>query len=80
MLFAVTTKLSTKGHVLIPKVLRQEKKLEAGADFEVLTTVQGDIILRRMRRPKNSLVQHMRRLRDLRFERRDDPIPPPVKL
>ena len=76
----MTTKLSTKSHVLIPKAVRQEKKLEAGDDFEVLTTVREDIILRRMRRPKNSLVQHMRRLRDLEFERRDDPIPSPVEL
>ena len=72
----MTTKLSTNGHVLIPKALRQEKKLVAGDDFEVLTTVRGDIILRRVRRSKHSLVQHLRRLKDLGFERRDDPIPP----
>jgi AbrB family looped-hinge helix DNA binding protein len=76
----VTTKLSAKGHVLIPKAVRQEKRLEAGDDFEVLTTIRGDIVLRRMRRPRKSLAQHMRGLKGLILPNRDDPMPRPIEL
>jgi bifunctional DNA-binding transcriptional regulator/antitoxin component of YhaV-PrlF toxin-antitoxin module len=66
--------------VLIPKAVRQHNKLEAGDDFEVLTTIRGDIILRRMRRPTRSLAHHMRGLKGLIFPDRDDPMPRPIEL
>jgi len=76
----VTTKLTAKGHVLIPKAVRQKEKLEAGDDFIVLTTINGDILLRRARRPRKSIVAHMRRLTGLKIERNAERLPRPIEL
>ncbi|MBI2928476.1 MAG: AbrB/MazE/SpoVT family DNA-binding domain-containing protein [Verrucomicrobia bacterium] len=76
----MTTTLTATGKVLIPKTVRQGQKLRPGDGFEVLTTVNGDIILRRVRRPGRSLRSHMRGLRGLNLAREDFPLGLPVEL
>lgn len=76
----MTTKLSTNGHIFIPKAVREEKCLSPGDGFDILTTIRGEIILRPLRRPKSSLREHMRRMRHLALKRQDEPLTPPPAL
>ena len=58
----MTTVLSSKGQVVIPGEVRQRLRLQSGADLIVLTTISGDIVLRPVRKPRRSLVSHLRGL------------------
>jgi AbrB family looped-hinge helix DNA binding protein len=66
----VTTTISSKGQVVIPLPVRQRHKRQAGDDLLLFELSNGDIVLRRVRAPKKSLVWHLRRLRGLRIPRR----------
>lgn len=66
----MTTTISNKGQVVIPRPVRERHKFRAGDDFLLFELSNGDIMLRRVRQPKKSLAWHFRRLRGLTFERR----------
>ena len=63
------TTISSKGQVVIPLPVRERQKLRAGDDFQLFELSNGDIILRRVRAPKKSLVWHLRQLRGLDLKR-----------
>jgi AbrB family looped-hinge helix DNA binding protein len=65
----VTTTISSKGQVVIPRPVRERHKLHAGDDLILLELSNGDILLRHARKPKHSLVWHLRRLRGLDLKR-----------
>jgi AbrB family looped-hinge helix DNA binding protein len=65
----VTTTISSKGQVVIPLPIRERQHIHAGDDFLLFELSNGDILLRRARRPKKSLVWHLRQMRGLRIER-----------
>ena len=65
----MTTTISSKGQVVIPLPVRERQKLRAGDDFQLFELSNGDIILRRVRAPKKSLVWHLRQLRGLQIPR-----------
>ncbi len=66
----MTTTISSKGQVVIPRPIRERHKFRAGDDFLLFELANGDIMLRRVRSPKQSLAWHFRRLRGLTLERR----------
>ena len=57
---------------MIPRPVRERQRIEPGDDFLLFELSNGDILLRRARRPKKSLTWHLRRLRGLRIERKAD--------
>ena len=59
----MTTTISSKGQVVIPQPVRDRHHLKAGDDLLLFELSNGDIVLRRARAPKKSLVWHLRRLR-----------------
>jgi AbrB family looped-hinge helix DNA binding protein len=61
----VTTKISSKGQILIPHAVRERHGIRSGDEFLLFELSHGDILLRRARMPKKSLVWHMRRLRGM---------------
>ena len=63
------TKISSNGRVVIPLPVRERQKLRAGDEFVLAEQSNGDIVLRRVRQPKHSLVWHLRRLRGLGLKR-----------
>jgi AbrB family looped-hinge helix DNA binding protein len=65
----VTTTISSKGQVVIPQPVRDRHQLRAGDDLLLFELSNGDIVLRRARAPKKTLVWHLRRLHGLRIER-----------
>ena len=65
----MTTTISSKGQVVIPRPVRERHKLRSGDDLLLLELSNGDILLRHVRKPKKSLVWHLRRLRTLTLER-----------
>ena len=67
---SVTTTISSKGQVVIPRPIRERHKFRAGDDFLLFELSNGDIMLRRVRPPKQSLAWHFRRLRGLALERK----------
>jgi AbrB family looped-hinge helix DNA binding protein len=64
----VTTTISSKGQLVIPRPVRERHKFRAGDDFLLFELSNGDILLRRIRRPKKSLAWHMRRLQGVKIE------------
>jgi AbrB family looped-hinge helix DNA binding protein len=70
----VTTSISSKGQLVIPGPVRERQKIRAGDDFLLFELSNGDIVLRRARAPKKSLVWHLRRLKGLPFARKDESI------
>jgi AbrB family looped-hinge helix DNA binding protein len=52
---SVTTTISSKGQVVIPRPIRERRKFRAGDDFLLFELSNGDIMLRRVRPPKKSL-------------------------
>jgi AbrB family looped-hinge helix DNA binding protein len=70
----VTTTISSKGQVVIPRPIRERHHFRAGDDFQLFELSNGDIVLRRARAPKKSLVWHLRRLRGLRIDRKHESI------
>jgi AbrB family looped-hinge helix DNA binding protein len=70
----VTTTISSKGQVVIPQPVRERHKLRSGDDLILFELSNGDIVLRRARAPKKSLVWHLRRLRGLPIARKQETI------
>jgi AbrB family looped-hinge helix DNA binding protein len=70
----VTTSISSKGQLVIPGPVRERQKIRAGDDFLLFELSNGDIVLRRARAPKKSLVWHLRRLQGLPFARKDETV------
>jgi AbrB family looped-hinge helix DNA binding protein len=70
----MTTTLSAKGQVVIPRDIRAKWGLKQGHDFIVLCSSTGEILLRPVRRPGKSLVKSLRALRGLDLQRVDEPI------
>jgi len=54
--------------------VRARHKIHPGDDFLLLELSNGDILLRRVRRPKRSLAWHLKRLRGLALERNTDAV------
>ena len=52
-----TTKLSTKGQVVLPKSLRDSRRWIAGTEFTVEETAEGVLLRPRRRLPKTTLDQ-----------------------
>ena len=65
----MTTTISSKGQVVIPRPVRERHKIRPGDDFLLFELSNGDLLLRHTRAPKKSLVWHLRRLQGLRVER-----------
>jgi AbrB family looped-hinge helix DNA binding protein len=70
----VTTTLSAKGQIVIPRDLRSRLNLKAGDDFIVLSSASGDIMLRPIRGQRKSLVELVEKLRGLDLQRHDEPV------
>ncbi len=70
----MTTTLSAKGQVVIPRDIRVKWGLRQGHDFIVLCSSTGEILLRPVRRPGKSWVKSLRALRGLDLRRVDEPI------
>jgi AbrB family looped-hinge helix DNA binding protein len=70
----VTTTISSKGQVVIPRPIRQRQRIRPGDDFLLFELSNGDILLRHVRPPKKSLVWHLRRLQGLTLERSDEKV------
>ena len=65
--YPVKTTISSEGRLLIPQSVRKRHKICAGAVFLLFEMSNGDILLRRARTPKKSLVWHMRRLQGVKI-------------
>lgn len=65
----MTTTISSKGQVVIPRQVRERQEIRPGDDFVLFELSNGDILLRRSRLPKRSLAWHLRRLRGLKLQR-----------
>lgn len=70
----MTTSISSKGQIVIPQLLRKKQGIQSGDDFVVFELSNGDILLRRVRPPKKSLVWHLRRFKGLKIERKKEPV------
>lgn len=68
----VTTTISSKGQVVIPRPVRERQKFRPGDDFLLFELSNGDILLRRIRQPKRSLAWHLRQLHGLTLERKPE--------
>ena len=68
----MTTTISSKGQVVIPRPVRERRKFRAGDDFLLFELSNGDIVLRHARAPKKSLAWHLRRLHGLPLERKPE--------
>jgi len=67
--YRMTTTISSKGQMVIPRQVRERLEIRAGDDFLLLELANGDILLRRSRPPKRSLAWHLRRMRGLELDR-----------
>ncbi len=78
----MTTKLATKGQVVIPKAIRDRFDLEAGDDFEIWADGSGEIILRPLAKGDNAgLIKHLCSApADLEIPERSREHPKPVEL
>jgi AbrB family looped-hinge helix DNA binding protein len=65
----VTTTISSKGQLVIPRPVRERQRIRPGDDFLLLELSNGDLLLRQVRRPKRSLAWHLKRLRGMALER-----------
>ncbi|MBI3853535.1 MAG: AbrB/MazE/SpoVT family DNA-binding domain-containing protein [Verrucomicrobia bacterium] len=65
----MTTTISSKGQVVIPRPVRERHRIRPGDDFLLFELSNGDILLRHVRAPKRSLAWHLRRLHGLSLER-----------
>jgi AbrB family looped-hinge helix DNA binding protein len=75
----VTTNLSERGQVVIPKQIRELNHWQKGDDLLVIPKPNGDVLLRRIKpHPKRSLLDHLRALRGLEISRRHLPLTPRV--
>jgi len=67
--YNMTTRLSSKGQIVIPQPVRERHQLRPGDDLILFELSNGDIVLRHARVPKRSLVWHLRRLQGLGLKR-----------
>jgi AbrB family looped-hinge helix DNA binding protein len=73
----VTTNLSERGQVVIPKEIRELNHWQKGDDLIVMRKPNGDVLLRRIKsRPERSLLEHLRALRGLEIPERHCPLAP----
>ncbi len=70
----MTTTISSKGQVVIPRQIRERQEIRPGDDFLLFELSNGDILLRRSRPPKKSLAWHLRQMRGLELERKRQPV------
>ena len=71
----ITTKLSAKGQVVIPKDVRDHLDLKPGQQFDVIETA-GGVLLRPSKRNAGQSVEDVgARLRDILGEWKGPPIP-----
>ena len=70
----MTTTISSKGQVVIPRPVRERHNLRAGDDLILLELSNGDILLRQIRPTKKSLAWHLRQMRGLPFNRNPEPV------
>lgn len=60
--------------MVIPRLIRERHHIRPGDDFLLFELSNGDILLRRARAPKRSLIWHLRRMQGLKIARRTDPV------
>ena len=65
----MTTTISSKGQVVIPRPVRERQKLRPGDDLFLFELSNGDILIRRAKKPRRSLAWHLRRLQGLDLKR-----------
>jgi AbrB family looped-hinge helix DNA binding protein len=65
----MTTTISSKGQVVIPRQVRERQEIRPGDDFHLFELSNGDILLRRSRPPRKSLAWHLRRMEGLELKR-----------
>jgi len=71
----MTTTLSAKGQIVIPRDIRLKLGLHSGDDFLVLSSASGEILLRPLRPgARRSLTDALRLFHGLELERADEPI------
>ena len=70
----MTTTISSKGQVVIPRPIRERQKIRPGDDFILFELSSGDILLRRVQAPKKSLVWHLRQLKGLTVQRSEEKV------
>jgi AbrB family looped-hinge helix DNA binding protein len=70
----MTTTLSAKGQVVIPRDIRVKWGLKQGHDFVVLCSSTGEILLRPVKQPRKSWLKALRALRGLELKRTDEPV------
>jgi len=70
----MTTTLSAKGQVVIPRTIRVKWGLRQGCDFIVLCSSTGEILLRPVKGPGKSWLKALRAMRGLELQRIDEPI------
>jgi AbrB family looped-hinge helix DNA binding protein len=70
----VTTRISSKGQVVIPRQVRVRQEIQPGDDFLLFELSNGDILLRRSRPPRKSLAWHLRQLRGLNLKRKGEQV------
>ncbi len=75
----MTTTLSAKGQVVIPRDIRVKWGLKQGHDFTVLCSSTGEILLRPVRRRGKGLVKSLRALSGLELRRANQLPRVPVK-
>ncbi len=70
----MTTTLSAKGQVVIPRDIRVKWGLKKGHDFVVLCSSTGEILLRPVKQPGKSWIQSLRAMRGLELRRANEPV------
>ena len=65
----MTTSVSSKGQIVLPKAVRERRSIKTGDDLEVIAPEgSDDIILRKIQsRPNQGLVNALRKLRGLKI-------------
>ncbi len=70
----MTTTLSAKGQVVIPRDIRVKWGLKQGHDFVVLCSSTGQILLQPVKQPGKSWLKALRAMRGLQLKRVDEPV------
>lgn len=60
--------------MVIPRQVRERLEIHTGDDFLLFELRNGDILLRRSRPPKRSLVWHLRQMQGLNLDRNREPV------
>jgi AbrB family looped-hinge helix DNA binding protein len=70
--YLVTTTVSSKGQIVLPKMVRERRSIRTGDDLEVIIPEgSDDIVLRKVsRKPNDGLMEALRKLRGLKIPRR----------